>query len=105
MGATKARWFVDDLEAEPTVQELGTPVDLRSEPDLFQRLTELVALEGELFNRGVTCAIRDERDSVCSACPVSQVDSTGGVSDLCRVGTERDRVLSMMVVKRCQGRP
>lgn len=102
-GGPKARWFLDDVDvgdADPftaPVEELGTRLDLRSEPELMVRLTELIGEEGKLDAAGVTCPIRRCRESVCSACPVSQAATGSALGELCKIGVEQEVVLTTMV--------
>jgi hypothetical protein len=104
MSGVRADWFVeapadDDDPFEAPVEEVGVPIDLRTEADLFARLHELLRLEGELDGAGIRCAIRERQSSVCSACPVSRAaDPAPGLPALCRCGVDQDRVLSTIAV-------
>lgn len=104
VSSPKANWFVDELPElldgdplEAPIEELGTRIDLRTEPDLLRRLAALVSAEARLDRDGVTCAIRDRHDSVCSACPVK-----GAAGELCGVGIELELVCSTIAVLQVQ---
>ena len=85
------------------------PLDLSTpEPVLREWLGELVRREGNLFDCGTHCPLRDKPDSTCSACPVSQADREDGtreelrLASLCRNGAEQERV-SMLLLAQRQG--
>lgn len=104
--AARANWHTatvlvdrDDpfADAPAEVQTVGVPIDLDGpRAELNQRLVELVAAEAELFNRGVTCEIRDRRDTCCSACPLMGAEESPG--ELCSVGFEQENVLTELAV-------
>lgn len=102
---TKAQWFVDEL-AEPIdtdpfdapIEEVGTPIDLGSEPDLVARLAELLRAEGDLDAAAVTCRLRGRQGMCCSACPVTRAAEQSAHGALCRNGVEQERVLCLIRV-------
>lgn len=108
----RANWFVDPvagLDDEPDpfsvpVQEVGERIDLRDPHSLLKlRLEELLAREARLFNRSVTCPIKDRPDATCHACPVSHAnDPEHDLSTLCRVGREQETVLTELAVLACR---
>jgi hypothetical protein len=101
--AVRANWFLGDLVVEepPTVEEVGQPIDLQTgEPRVNRRLVELLTEEGQLYDRGVTCAIKDRPDTACSACPAFQFEGEGRLSRLCAVGIEQERLLTTLAVQR-----
>lgn len=101
MGA-KANWFIGDLELEQAllertdrIEQLALPVDLEQESPLARRLVELVTLEAELAARGIRCAIKDRRDTVCSACPLrGKVEADA----LCIVGVDQEQTATALGV-------
>jgi hypothetical protein len=102
----------DPLGDEPDpfavpVEEIGEPIDLR---DKWQRLnirfTELLEQERRLFDRGVTCPVRDRSDTSCLGCPLSQASNTDHrLSPLCRVGREQERVTTALAIERLKFDP
>lgn len=91
----------------PVPNSARPPVDLDSpEPVLREWLDELIRREGNLFDCGTTCPLRDLPDSNCSACPVSRAHETDGTLDemrltgLCRIGAEQERVLMLLSAQR-----
>lgn len=61
------------------------------------RLAALQKREGRLCEMGVTCPLKDAGECFCSACPVSQLnDPDGGLTSLCRVGVEQERVTMLV---------
>lgn len=107
--SVKAKWFDDVLPDQgdddpfaetPAVEDVGRPIDLTGQaPRLNERLVELVNAESELFNRGVTCAIKERSDTACSACPVSRKDGSP-LASLCSVGKEQERVCTALAALR-----
>lgn len=110
VASPKANWFVDDLAGEDhadpfmPIEEVGTPIDLRSEPELHLRLIDLLRTAGELDAQGVRCEIRERNDSVCAACPLSQANRPGAAGDLCRNGVEIERVLTTIQIIKVNAR-
>lgn len=102
--AVRANWHVDLDVPEDTeqleIETVGKPIDLRGEPRLNERLAELVAAEAALYERGVTCAVKDRSDTACSACPIRSEDANDPLAALCRVGSEQERVLTSLAVQR-----
>ena len=110
----RANWFVEQIEVadDPDdpwavpIEEVGKRIDLRDPKAALElRLTELLMREGHLFERGVTCAIKDKRDTCCHACPVSKAhDPNEALSALCRIGREQERVCTELAVLMCRDR-
>lgn len=103
--SARANWFLADLDldADPLtpsggVEAVGTVIDLYSEPKLRQDLHGLVTRESRLFDAGISCAIRDQPDSCCSACPVFTADETKPIAALCKVGRAQEKVLTALAV-------
>lgn len=99
----KARWFnADAIPAAPAqdVRDVGKPILLRGEQQLNERLIALVNAESDLFNQGISCAIRDRPDTTCCSCPVAGVNAE--LRNLCDVGQEQERTLTAIAVQRLQ---
>lgn len=104
----RANWFVaqvdtaddpDDPWAMP-IEEVGKRIDLRDpRATLELRVGELLRREGNLFDHGITCAIKDKPDTCCHACPVSRAhDPNDPLAALCRIGREQERVCTELAV-------
>lgn len=112
--ATRANWFLGvapEATDEPDpfampIEEIGERIDLRDPSSLLQlRLEELLRREHNLFDTGVTCAIKDRAGTTCHACPVSRAgDPDSALSALCRIGREQETVLTEMAVLTCHVR-
>lgn len=78
------------------------PISLRTEEDeLYAYLRTLLEQEGDLFGRDITCPIKDHAEATCLACPVSAArDHAIPKGQLCRVGQEQERVLTVITAKR-----
>lgn len=109
--STRANWHVeapvlDDPGIDPfamPIEEVGERIDLRDPKGTLElRLAELLHREGNLFNRGVTCPIKDRPDSTCHACPVSQAHTQEPLSVLCRIGREQESVVTELAVIQCR---
>lgn len=109
----RANWFVDGVvpthtEDDPfsvPVEEIGERIDLRDpQTALDLRLTELLRREGNLFDRKVTCSIKDTSGASCHACPVSKAhDQEDPFGTLCRIGREQETIVTELAVLRCRG--
>lgn len=71
-----------------------------STEDLRARLVELIEREGNLFNCGITCPLKEEPDMTCSACPFHEVGRDTSKSALCRLGKEEERIAALLIAKR-----
>lgn len=114
MGSVQARWATPaidvDIEADPfapmpsvgrprRVEDVGIPIDLTDDqPKLRERLIELCSREGNLYNEGVTCSIKERDDTSCHACPLKPDDDT---ALLCAVGREQEAICTKLAVLRC----
>jgi hypothetical protein len=108
----KANWFLDGLvpvENEPDpfavpIEEVGQRVDLRDpQAALKLRLQELLGREAKLFERQITCDIKDRSDTCCHACPVSKAhDPEDRLGILCRIGREEELVSTELAVHVCR---
>lgn len=101
----RANWHVADL-AVPAgdpfavdVEEVGTPIRLDGErASLDRQLVDLIREEGHLFEAGITCPIKDRKDTCCNACPVHHHDEL--VGRLCDVGRAQERICTQLAVER-----
>jgi hypothetical protein len=113
--SARADWHTLDLEAlvreegefdpfSAPVEELGERIELDNPKDRLQlRLSQLLEREGALWNRGVTCPIKDMPDTSCSACPVSRhTDFDDRLGMLCRVGRDEEKVCTELAAIQCQ---
>ncbi len=107
--SVKARWHQVEVEVDrsdpfadtpPRVEEVGKVIHVTDPPTLNLQLIDLVRREGDLFNAGVTCQIRDTDGTCCSACPV--VQSEGDLAPLCHVGKQQERVLTQLAASRAR---
>jgi hypothetical protein len=87
--------------------ERQSPLNLASSAEELEAwLLELHRREGNLFDCGLTCPLRDANGSMCSVCPVSRAHETDGTLDemrltgLCRIGAEQERVEMLLMAKR-----
>jgi hypothetical protein len=107
----RANWFLEELPIEESlelgeqakIEELGKPIHLRAEPALNEQLIALVNQEGQLHDRGVTCAIKDRDDTTCLACPVRAESVAERLHPLCQVGVQQERVATELAVLRVNG--
>lgn len=107
----QANWHIDlvtvdddDPFAGVDVTQVGRRIDLRDETGLNEQLAGLLNEESRLFNDGVTCGIKDNAQSSCSACPVRCTDLSP-LASLCSVGLRQERVLTMLVINRERATP
>lgn len=108
-GVTKANWHndivVDDDDSDPfEVHERGLPVEIGDEEArVSQAVVRSLEKEGRLADHGVTCAIKDQAETTCWACPVYKPpSSTHPISVLCRLGREQDRLVTRLVQLRVE---
>jgi hypothetical protein len=108
-----ADWHLQDLPTAERTREYDPfsdpaysaplpPIDISTgQAQLDEHLTSLLDQEARLFDEGITCPIKDTPDATCLACPVSSArDYADPKGQLCRVGQEEERVLTVMVAKR-----
>lgn len=112
MGVTKANWHVAELDvseiADPfaeeglPVEQVGTPISLDGDiASLSKEIEALMWRESNLFNVGVSCSIKDQAETACSACPVAKHDQPDDpLAPLCQIGREQERVFTTLAVKR-----
>jgi len=109
--AVRADWHEDapaatSQEVDPfSMGSLATMPTIPLDTDrqsLYDRLTTLVRHESRLFNKGVTCAVKDAQDTCCSACPLNQSEGDSDESFLCRVGVEQEQVITLLAAQDAQ---
>lgn len=114
MSATKANWHIPDLDVPDSdpfaeealpVEQVGTPIDLSNGiAELSKEVESLMWRECSLHNVGVTCGIKDNPETSCSACPVSKhADPQDPLAPLCQIGRDQERVITTLAVKRRGG--
>jgi hypothetical protein len=117
VGAVQARWSqpaVDIPDGDPfaptpstasprrKIEEVGTPIDVSGErATLNARLARLVDREGELYQVGVECAIKNRDDTSCHACPISQSEADTPLGELCRIGCKQEVACTALAAARC----
>jgi hypothetical protein len=106
----RADWFTGQgtglQESDPfavAVEEVGERIDLLDpRAKLELRVRELLYREGNLWQVGVTCPIKDRGETSCHACPVSLAhDRTQALGTLCRIGREQETVVTELTVLAC----
>ena len=99
----KATWFTEAVDAEvagPDVTHVGRLVDLLGPDELNVKLAALMQDEGELFNAGITCPIKDHDAASCCACPIRETDPLEPLEPLCSLGVQQDKVITALLVHR-----
>lgn len=82
---------------------MGQPIDLDAEGGaarLNERLVVLIHEEGELYAADVRCAIKEQDDTSCHACPIYTDDALDPRSALCAVGREQERICTALAAAR-----
>lgn len=101
MAATKANWHLpalpvdegDPLAAPDPIERHGTPISLSDqEARLNTQLLELLRAEGDLFDAGLRCEIKDRSDTCCHACPLQNR------GELCDLGRQQEDVCTRMAI-------
>lgn len=116
MSGIRADWFIGDLNTDELkipnpfdapVEEIGEVIDLSDRTAVLKsRVGQLLAREGFLDKKGVTCAIKESDETSCHACPVSEAhDLTTNLGALCRIGREQEEVLTELVALRINRGP
>lgn len=92
-----------------------SPIDLSTpQPELRARLDDLIRKEGNLWECGTTCDLKDkaENQSVCLSCPFSmaEVEVTDDMTQedcrkrlLCRNGREQQTIALTLTIQREHG--
>lgn len=97
----------DDPFAEPQrIEDVGVPIVLDAadgEAKLHRQLARSLTAEGELEARGVTCAVKNARDTSCHACPLYRADDSLEAA-LCAVGRLQERLCTEIAVSQHGGR-
>ncbi len=104
----KADWFSGPAQATAPDPFADSPLPFGSTlisldsslAELDEKIRDLNRREGNLFDMGITCDLRDCSESTCLACPVSKLgDPDSPLSALCRVGQEQERVVTTRLAK------
>lgn len=104
----QANWFMDQFVADQPDPFADAPlpfgstvISLDSDTAVLDgRIRDLLRREGNLFEMGITCDLRDAAESTCLACPVSKLgDPDSPLSALCRIGQEQERVVMTRMAK------
>lgn len=86
------------------IEEVGTPVDLaETGRSLRRQLTRSLAAEAQLEEAGVTCAVKNVKDTSCFACPLYRKDDSPD-AQLCAIGRLQERLCTELVVTQRGGR-
>lgn len=97
MTGAKAVWELAESidKADPfaaVVYSTGIEIDLNaSEEELFDLVGKLLHREARLFNRGVTCDLKDGGQD-CLHCPEATLDPNNPKAVLCRLGKDQRTV-------------
>lgn len=111
--SVKADWHTPDVALdddgwdEPErIERVGTPIELNATGDraeLNRELLDTMEREQQLADQGVTCAIKDKRDSSCHACPLFSDDGSPD-AELCAIGRRQERLCTQIIVSARGGR-
>lgn len=104
VNGVKANWFSDaavvgdddPLGVRPAVEKVGKVVELENAERLQERYERALDREGALWERGVTCAIKDDPQASCSACPLRHIDPLDGLTPLCEVGIDQENLITRL---------
>lgn len=85
-----------------SVPDMGLPINLDgSTASLDRRLADLLDAESALFNDGVSCDLKTDREVTCFACPLAATE--GAMAALCAISREQEAVLTKLAVLRRHG--
>ena len=105
MSDGKAEWRLAEAmqEADPfgdVVYSTGLVMDLTaSEEEMASVFVEMLRREGTLFNRGITCKLKDGGQD-CLHCPAATLDPEEPRSVLCRLGKDESALEKAFTRKR-----
>lgn len=106
MARTRTNWHLADLdvdEGDPflIVENIGTQLDLTADLDrIHAQLAETLQQETALDAAGMKCAIKENPQACCSACPVRHLGHDDPMSALCSIGVEQERLLTRVAMAR-----
>lgn len=111
--AVQANWFLGDLDgveepdplgpAQTRIEDVGTPIDLAGDhAKLNALLVTTLSEEQALFEAGITCAVKDNAQTCCSACPIRRSDDLEPLTALCKVGVRQERLVTLTFIAREQ---
>lgn len=83
------------------MEDVGRPIDLESgQAKLNERLVASLEAEAKLYDAGITCPVKDNDQSCCSACPIRHTDELDPMTALCGLGLEQERIVTLSVIAR-----
>lgn len=84
--------------------EPAAGVTIETPPEELQRMLSIaIRREGRLFDRGVTCSLKDCGEVACLACPFNEAhDDESDKQTLCRIGMEQE-ILTTFLIAQNQG--
>lgn len=95
----KAEWRLAELDLgsddpfDTVILSSGLRVDLRgTEEEITEGLRQSLVMEGKLWERGVTCDLKDEGHD-CLTCDVRHIDPDDLLTRLCRLGVDQRHMM------------
>lgn len=81
------------------------PISLETpEPELREYLGSLIRREARLSDAGMTCALKDQDDMSCLACPLNQAENDDEPkAALCRIGMAQEVTCAHLLAQRASG--
>lgn len=98
--------FDEPLGERRRIENVGTPIAVGAEGEparLHAELVQTLMAEGQLDAEGVTCAIKDARDTSCHACPLFLADGSPA-AELCAIGRRQEALCTQIAVLHRGGR-
>lgn len=110
---TRSRPKVDPFESGRSALTMLNMIDstepvgdvtLETPPEELHRMLSIsIKREGRLFDRGVTCDLKECGEVTCLACPFNEAhDDESDKQTLCRIGMEQE-ILSTFLIAQSQG--
>jgi hypothetical protein len=109
--SVKAEWHTPRLTAAidvdalfapaERIEDVGTPIVLGAAGELAElqrELTDTLAAENRLYERGVECKVKASADTSCHACPLYRADGSP-LSELCAIGRRQEWICTAIVAK------
>jgi hypothetical protein len=102
----RAKWNLEaflDAEDDPfdmVVYSSGLVVDLTgTDEQLHAALADTVRLEGLLYDRGLTCDLK-EGGQDCLSCPMPQMNPAERLAKLCRLGKDQFNIMARLETRK-----